>query len=632
MTMRAAEIGVGATASRAAAIRRAGSLRAALEAGALPQFVDVSVAEGVVLGLLNQGVSKYLVVFGHGSTSLGEVLRIYEEAGAVRAYAFHNEVAMAHAATALRWQYGEVSAVVASIGPGPLQALAGSLTAISNGVGVYHIYGDETTHGEGYNFQQIPKPGEQHSFSRMTAIAGESYLLHTPEALRDMLRHGAARVFHPYRAGPFYAHLPMNIQPAAIKGLNLLALPQATQAKLGPASDDDVAAAAALVRRYKRIVIKAGGGARQHGAEIRTLAEQIGAVVATSPVSGGLLPEEHPHSVHVAGTKGSISGNFATENADLVIVAGSRAVCQADCSGIGYKTAKAVINLNADWNDANHYNETVALVGDIGASARALVSALRDAPVRNDADRQAWLSACLGRKRDWRAYRDENFAKPALYDPVWQRPVRTQPVVLKTIVDFAKTIGAVKYFDSGDVQSNALQICEDDTVGETYTDGGASYMGFAVSALVASAIADHPTYGIAVSGDGAFWMNPQILLDGIEHGVRGMIVILDNRRMGAISTLQSLQFSQVYKTSDGVSVDYGALGRAVQGVGTFFGGFTRESVAAALKQAYAYEGLSLVHVPVFWSQDGQGNLGAYGEWNVGNWCAAVQDAYRTQTI
>ena len=38
--------------------------------------------------------------------------------------------------------------------------MAGSLAAASNGVGVYHIYGDETTRGEGYNMQQVPKPDQ----------------------------------------------------------------------------------------------------------------------------------------------------------------------------------------------------------------------------------------------------------------------------------------------------------------------------------------------------------------------------------------------------------------------------------------------------------------------------------------
>jgi len=88
--------------------------------------------------------------------------------------------------------------------------LAGSLTSASNGVGVWHIYGDETTHGEGYNMQQIPKR-EQHLFGRLTGVMGESFTLYDPESLRDCLRRGAVRVHHPYRAGPFYIQLPLNV-------------------------------------------------------------------------------------------------------------------------------------------------------------------------------------------------------------------------------------------------------------------------------------------------------------------------------------------------------------------------------------------------------------------------------------
>ena len=63
-------------------------------------------------------------------------------------------------------------------------------------------------------------------------------------------------------------------------------------------------------------------------------------------------------------------------------------------------------------------------------------------------------------------------------------------------------------------------------------------MGFAVSALLANALADESRYGIAFTGDGSFMMNPQILIDGVEHGVKGLIVIFDNRRMAAITGLQ----------------------------------------------------------------------------------------------
>ena len=114
----------------------------------------------LIVGLLKQGVTQYYAIFGHGSTDLGEILRIYHEEGVVKVVNCRNEVEMAHAATAHAWVTGKTPAVVTSIGPGGLQAMAGSLAAASNGVGVYHIYGDETTRGEGYNMQQVPKPDQ----------------------------------------------------------------------------------------------------------------------------------------------------------------------------------------------------------------------------------------------------------------------------------------------------------------------------------------------------------------------------------------------------------------------------------------------------------------------------------------
>ncbi|MHC4137776.1 MAG: thiamine pyrophosphate-dependent enzyme [Planctomycetota bacterium] len=618
--------------ARAKAIREHRTLAAALDAGALPAFVDVTVAEALVLGLLRQGVAKYLAILGHGNTALAEVLRVYEQEGVVRVFQCRNEVAMAHAATALRWHYGETSAVLTSIGPGALQALAGSLTSASNGVGVWHIYGDETTHGEGYNMQQIPKR-EQHLFGRLTAVMGESFTLYDPESLRDCLRRGAARVYHPFRAGPFYVQLPLNVQPERIPRLNLAALPGRPEpSRVAPVDDTSYLAAAELIRRHRRVGVKVGGGARRHPAAIEALLGATDGVAALSPGALGVLPDAHPRNLHVGGSKGTLSGNYAMANADLVIVVGSRAVCQADCSGTGFEKAEAVININGDRADATHYNRTVALVGSIDAVVERLVAVLDKSARPSERDPSAWLSLCAEQKDRWRALREERCAVLPLDDPVWGRPVLTQPAAIGVVDAFARRVGAVKYFDAGDVQANGFQIAADDAPDQTFTDTGASYMGFAASALLASAIADEGRYCIALVGDGSFFMNPQILVDGIAHGVRGAVVVLDNRRMAAISALQIDQYGCDFATCDSVAVDYVALAAAVRGVNALFGGFDHASLETALERAHDHDGLSLVHVPVYFGSDPRGGMGVYGRWNVGDWCDEVQDRYHSQPL
>ena len=621
----------GATRARARAVRAAGDVGAALAQGSLPPSTEVSLSEALVIGLLRQGVRTFFAVFGHGSTDIANVLRVYDEEGVTRTINCRNEVEMAHAATAVRWVYGEMSAVITSIGPGALQAMAGSLAAASNGVGVYHIYGDETTFGEGYNMQQVPKPA-QGLFGRMTADMGESYTLHTPEALREALRRGALRVFHPYKPGPFYLMLPINTQPRVTR-LNLAALPERPSLpQLAPAEPSSLDAAARLIVAHARVMIKAGGGTRGHDEAIRRLARAARAAVVLSPGSTGVLADDDPLNMHVGGSKGSISGNYTMRHAEVVVVIGSRGVCQADCSGIGYKSARHVININGDLADVLHYNHTTALVGDIPVIADALSERLEHLQSEAEVAKQAWLKQCAAKKKEWRDFRYARFAAGPLGDAVWQRPVLGQPAAIKVVADFAKRIGAVKYFDAGDVQANGFQVIEDDRSGDTFTETGASYMGFAASALLGTAASPRPRYGIAFTGDGSFMMNPQILIDAVEHGVQGMIVIFDNRRMAAITNLQIAQYGKEFRTNDSVSVDYARLASAVTGVKALHGGWSESELNAALEQGHAHTGLSVLHVPVYAGENLMGGLSAWGEWNVGNWCDDVQDEWLAQEI
>jgi 3D-(3,5/4)-trihydroxycyclohexane-1,2-dione acylhydrolase (decyclizing) len=336
--------------------------------------------------------------------------------------------------------------------------------------------------------------------------------------------------------------------------------------------------------------------------------------------------------MHVGGSKGSISGNYAMENGDLLIVAGSRAVCQSDCSGTGYPNAKAVININGDLADASHYNHTTALIGDIGAVIERLVSRIAQRNRLNAAAKQPWLAACSSKKAEWAKLKAKRTFTKFFEDPSTKVRVLTQPTAIRIVAEFARSVQAIKIFDAGDVQANGFQIVEDQRSGETVTESGSSYMGFAVSSLLASAIADQRRYFIAFTGDGSFMMNPQILVDGVVHGVRGMIVLFDNRRMAAISSLQAAQYGLDFATSDNVPIDFVRLATAVQGVCAIEGGDTEESLKAALVKAHVYDGLSLVHVPVYWGEDPLGGMGAYGRWNVGPWCEEVESLYRRQPI
>ena len=94
--------------------------------------------------------------------------------------------------------------------------------------------------------------------------------------------------------------------------------------------------------------------------------------------------------------------------------------------------------------------------------------------------------------------------------------------------------------------------------------------------------------------------------------------------MAAISGLQLAQYGKDYAASDNVQVDYVAMANSFKGVKALHGGYSAEELLEALEQSHAHQGLSLIHVPVYFGPDELGAMGVFGRWNVGNWCQEVQ--------
>jgi thiamine pyrophosphate-dependent acetolactate synthase large subunit-like protein len=608
---------------RAKAIKEYKTLRDAVEAGKLEQFQDISLSEAVILGLVNQGVKTFIGIFGHGMTDVGEALRIYEEEGAVKTYNVRNEVEASHAAAMLRWKYNTVSAVFTSIGPGAMHAMAGSLVPLSNGLGIYYLMGDETTHSEGPNMQQIPRR-EEELFLKVLSNFGPAYSLHTEEAVFTALKRGDAAVNGNEKQTPFYMLLPMNIQPKVMKHCNLLEFPEKSPKSKTVSVDEAVYEdAVSTINRSSQITVKVGGGAKNIPMElIDEFLNLTGAVYVHGPQVPGIYPYSKERNMSVGGSKGSICGNFAMDECDLLIAIGARGVCQWDSSGTAFKKAKKIININCNYEDLGQYNNSIRIQGDAEEVLKRLVEMLKNTDLvpRNT----EWLRKCKEKKKEWEQYKQKRFEHPTIFDDKRQKQLLTEPVAIKTAIDFADKHGCIKIFDAGDVQANGFQIVTDELPGKTITDTGSSYMGFAVSSMLAYAIKGNTEYPIAFSGDGSFMMNPQILIDAVQYNLKGMIVIFDNRRMGAITSLQNAQYGIEYKTDDSVQVDYVKLADAVNGAKGFYGGETPEQLTKAMEAAYQFNGISVIHVPVYFGRDELGGLGTFGDWNVGNNCERIQ--------
>lgn len=616
-------------AARAEILSHYSTISEAVESGGISQFQDLSLSEAIVLGLWNQGVRRFIGIFGHGSTDIAEVLRVYEACGLVKMINVRHETAAAHAATALRWIYGETAAVVTSIGPGALHAFSGSLAAASNNIGVWHIYGDETSEDEGFNMQKIPKD-EQNGFLKTFSHMGNAYSLQDERSVFTALRRGSVVTQRRAGAGPFFLLAPMNKQPVIIEEFNLLEFPEAfNEPAAGCVDRSPYDRAAELVLQAERVTIKFGRGAAGCGSEITELAEIVDAAIVGGPSASGVVPCSNPRFMTVGGSKGSSAGNYAMNSADLVVVIGARAVCQWDSSGTGFKNAGHIININLNPQHAFHYNRSINLIGDARSCLTTWIEVLK-AKQKKDKSKPSvgwsqWYNEISAKRSEWLLFKRRRTAVGPIFDEVWKQRVLTQPAAIATVVEYADENGAIKVFDSGDVQANGFQVVEDEFEWQTVNETGASYMGFAGAAIMSAALTQtKPRFVCAFCGDGSFMMSPQVLIDAVEHGVRGCIVVFDNRRMAAISSLQHAQYEHEYRTSDCVEVDYVKLASAVKGVLGLWGGTSRAELKEALDKAYAYNGLSLIHIPVYSGPDERGGLGVYGNWNVGNWCEGVQ--------
>lgn len=608
----------------AQAIAEAGGIEKAIESKFLPRVIDTTLSEAIVLGLLRQNVHVFFSVFGHGSTEVAEVLRIYEQFKLIKTLNVRSEIEASHAAAALRWVTGEKAAVITSIGPGALQAMAASIVSASDGLGIWYLFGDETTEDEGLNMQQIPKH-QQHGFLQLCSTMGNSYTLDTPYAISTALRRGMNTVDHPFRQGPFYLLLPMNTQATSLPSFNLDELPTHLQTILPAAAGDELyAEAAKAIWQGQQVVVRVGGGARNAGREIGELLELADAVAVHSPLCPGVVAYSNPRNMTVGGSKGSLSGNFAMENADLLIAIGTRFVCQSDCSRTGYPHVQKVININPEIEAATHYAHTTCLIGDAAKTLSILNKQLRTLGPKVISAESDWYQTCKQKRQQWIEFKQKRYQKPILFDPMWNREVLTQPGAIHTALEWAKNKEVISFFDAGDVQANGFQIVEDEQPGRTYTETGASYMGFSVSALLASAAAEEPFYGLSFSGDGSFTMCPQILIDGVQHGAQGCVLLFDNRRMAAISGLQLAQYRHDYCTNDSVEIDYVKWAGSIHGVMALHGGYDPQSLQESLDKAFTHKGISVIYIPVYYGPDDLGGMGVFGRWNVGNWCQETQ--------
>jgi len=544
-----------------------------------------TVADHIARFLSDREVDLVFGLCGHTNISL---LAALERQGSPRFITTRHEQVAAHAADGYARSSGRPGVVVLHVGPGITNAATGVATAAFDSVPLVVIAGDVPSYYEGRGPHQefnLRRDADQTSVydpfvKRAWRISRADQVPRVLARAWDLALAG--------RPGPVLVSVPMDILAEAFEDDVHPASPLERPA-LSPAT---ARAIAEELRGAERPVILAGGGTRRAVAEVRRLAELVGAPVAHTLMGTGVLPPDHPQLLGMIGFWGSPTANRLASAADVILAVGTR-FPETDSSSWEHGVTFAIppsrlIQIDIDPHEPGRNYPTA-----IAATADA-VSAL-------DAVAEAYGEATPDRGHDWARLREEReaFLAPsranAASDEFPLLPERILADVRRAIPD------AILVTDVGWNKNGVGQQYPVDTPDSFLTPGGFSTMGFGPAAVIGVASANTGRPAIALVGDGAFGSNPSVVATAVEMGVAPVWVVMNNAAFGTIAGLQRKHYGTGYGcefAADGepYTPDFAAIGRACGADGVTIG--SPDELELALQSAVRSGRPTVLDVPM----------------------------------
>jgi acetolactate synthase I/II/III large subunit len=546
-------------------------------------------AQIVVEHLVREGVRFAAGIPGHGCWTLTDAL--LDRSDEIRTVQVMHEQSAVHLADGFYRASGQPMLAFTSIGPGATNTVIGMATAYVDSTAIALFTGSPHTSMRGHGLlQELERRHVADNPRIFEPIVKEWWQPSRVDELPFVL-HRAWNAMLSGRPGPVLLDVPMDVQADAAEVI----LPENRRATGRPRPDAvEVERAARLLAGAKRPVIVAGGGVitAEATAELRALAERLGAPVVTTWNGKGAIDETHPLAGQTIGDTGSTIGNALASSADVLLSVGCRFVDWSTSSwrkGVTFAIPPTrLIQLEIDEREiGKNYPVDVPLVGDARAGLRDLLDALgAGEPATDYGEEIANLRAAWQEQVEVKSGSD---AAPM----TMARAVRE--------VQAATRPDAVVVTGAGLPQGMVKQRWVTRQPRTHITSGGFSTMGFTLPAAIGAQLARPEAQVLAVCGDGDFLQTMQELAAAAILGSPVCTVVLDNSGWISIKGGQQHHFGRTAVTDflrDGepYSPDYAAIGRAF-GVHTEFAHEPAE-VRPAVERALASGGPSLVHVPV----------------------------------
>lgn len=548
-------------------------------------------AQVVVEHLVRQGVGVAAGIPGHGCWTLTDAL--LDRSDEIRMVQVMHEQSAVHLADGYYRASGQPILAFTSIGPGATNTVIGMATAYVDSTAVALFTGSPHTYFRGHGLlQELERRHVADNPRIFEPVVKEWWQPSRVDELPFTL-HRAWNAMTAGRPGPVLLDVPMDVQAEAAE----VTLPEMAgrRATPGPRPDADaVERAARLLAEADRPVIVAGGGviSAEASAELRALAERLGAPVVTTWNGKGAIDETHPLAGQTIGDTGSTIGNALSASADVILAVGCRFVDWSASSwrkGVTFAIPPTkLIQLEIDEREiGKNYPAEVPLLGDARAGLRDLLDALG-----GGAPATAYGEEVEGLRSAWAEQVEVKSGSDAT-PMTMARAVRE--------IQAATRPDAIVVTGAGLPQGMVKQRWVTRAPRTHLTSGGFSTMGFTLPAAIGAQLARPESQVLALCGDGDFLQTMQELAAAAMLGTPVCTVVLDNSGWISIKGGQQHHFGRTAATDflrhgEPYSPDFAAIGRAF-GVHTE-PAHTAGEVRPAVERALASGGPSLVHVRV----------------------------------
>lgn len=347
--------------------------------------------------------------------------------------------------------------------------------------------------------------------------------------------------------GPVYIELPANLQLLSGK---VDAVPSFENLNTRPVLDTGaIEAAANLLSAAERPGIFVGWGAREVTADIRRIAEHLGAPVATTLQGLAAFPADHPlHTGMGFGPASVPAAENAFRNCDAMLAVGTRfaEICTGSFGAIPPKNL-VHIDINPGALGRNHPT-AVPIHSDSRDAVPALAKRLLDStPVRDAgaikstiaADKAAWIE-------EWLEHDSGERVNPGrFFQALRSRLDRDAIIVADDGNHTFLTAELMPIYEGGNYLSPTDFNC----------------MGYCVPGCIGAKLVQPDRQVVGIVGDGAFQMTGLETVTAARNGVGVAWFVFNDGELSQIAQAQELPYQRKTCTEVG-SLDYRMLAAA----------------------------------------------------------------------